>query len=129
MIVGLSVSLIPRGAGEPPGWPMPVLGNPHNVPLDLFGVAWKYDPDGDDLIAFKGKTVAAVVNLPNLTINVANGFACGVFALLFTVPRPVPVSAGRCANCRYDLMGNTSGVCPECGTVARRVPGGDEEGP
>ena len=23
---------------------------------------------------------------------------------------------GRCSNCRYDLTGNISGVCPECGT-------------
>jgi ABC-type ATPase with predicted acetyltransferase domain len=25
-------------------------------------------------------------------------------------------AAGRCAECGYDLTGNTSGVCPECGT-------------
>ena len=25
-------------------------------------------------------------------------------------------SPGRCARCRYDLTGNVSGVCPECGT-------------
>jgi len=24
--------------------------------------------------------------------------------------------SGRCANCSYDLTGNTSGTCPECGT-------------
>ena len=24
--------------------------------------------------------------------------------------------AGHCVNCGYDLTGNTSGVCPECGT-------------
>lgn len=24
--------------------------------------------------------------------------------------------AGLCANCGYDLAGNISGVCPECGT-------------
>jgi uncharacterized paraquat-inducible protein A len=23
---------------------------------------------------------------------------------------------GQCAECGYDLTGNTSGVCPECGT-------------
>jgi len=24
--------------------------------------------------------------------------------------------AGHCEQCRYDLTGNVSGVCPECGT-------------
>ncbi len=27
---------------------------------------------------------------------------------------------GRCVRCSYDLTGNTSGVCPECGTVMDR---------
>jgi hypothetical protein len=31
-------------------------------------------------------------------------------------------SAGRCPHCAYDLTGNVSGVCPECGrAVARRT--------
>src|SRR5262249_35007773 len=25
-------------------------------------------------------------------------------------------AAGKCATCTYDLTGNTSGICPECGT-------------
>lgn len=29
--------------------------------------------------------------------------------------------AGRCAKCGYDLQGNTSGVCPECGTPLDNV--------
>ena len=28
--------------------------------------------------------------------------------------RPLP---GHCSRCRYDLTGNSSGVCPECGTT------------
>lgn len=27
---------------------------------------------------------------------------------------------GECAGCRYDLTGNVSGVCPECGTAVDR---------
>jgi len=29
------------------------------------------------------------------------------------------VRAGRCVRCSYNLTGNTSGVCPECGTVIK----------
>ena len=35
----------------------------------------------------------------------------------------------RCFQCDYDLTGNTSGICPECGTSVRRSPqtgGGDD---
>ncbi len=33
------------------------------------------------------------------------------------------VPAGHCWNCRYDLTGNVSGVCPECGKAAFTRPG------
>ena len=29
-------------------------------------------------------------------------------------------AAGRCTYCGYDLTGNVSGVCPECGTPVAR---------
>jgi hypothetical protein len=29
---------------------------------------------------------------------------------------------GRCARCGYDLTGNASGVCPECGAAIERRP-------
>ena len=29
-------------------------------------------------------------------------------------------SPGHCQNCGYDLTGNVSGVCPECGTTVKR---------
>lgn len=38
----------------------------------------------------------------------------GLLFLPFRVPRKtIP---GCCAKCRYDLTGNVSGACPECGT-------------
>ena len=36
-----------------------------------------------------------------------------VSALFWRVDRHVP--PGHCPNCNYDLAGNVSGVCPECG--------------
>ena len=45
-------------------------------------------------------------------------FVLGIIAggLLQRVPR-LPLS-GLCATCSYDLRGNVSGICPECGTRA-----------
>jgi hypothetical protein len=37
-------------------------------------------------------------------------------AILWYRDRRPPV--GRCQWCGYDLMGNVSGVCPECGAAA-----------
>ncbi|HEY3241816.1 MAG TPA: hypothetical protein VGM03_00565 [Phycisphaerae bacterium] len=39
---------------------------------------------------------------------------------------PVPMRAGRCQRCGYDLAGNTSGRCPECGQTTRRVIAAEE---
>jgi hypothetical protein len=52
-----------------------------------------------------------------------------VFAILFGVPcglclsRLVVVEIDHtvCVRCGYDLHGNTSGACPECGTRAEQV--------
>lgn len=37
-------------------------------------------------------------------------------AFLFWLDRR-RIPLGHCQRCRYDLTGNTSGVCPECGTA------------
>jgi hypothetical protein len=31
------------------------------------------------------------------------------------------IAKGQCTSCGYDLTGNTSGVCPECGTPVGRI--------
>jgi hypothetical protein len=36
--------------------------------------------------------------------------------------RPAPVLPGHCRTCGYDLTGNVSGLCPECGTRSASVP-------
>jgi hypothetical protein len=37
--------------------------------------------------------------------------------------RSYRIARGRCAQCGYDLTGNISGVCPECGTVIAKKTG------
>ncbi len=32
------------------------------------------------------------------------------------------IQPGHCQMCGYDLTGNVSGVCPECGTKVERMP-------
>lgn len=41
----------------------------------------------------------------------------GAFVFFHRKARRLP---GYCAKCGYSLIGNTSGVCPECGTAAER---------
>jgi hypothetical protein len=41
--------------------------------------------------------------------------ALPTFVLWWLERRPYP--AGRCQQCRYDLTGNMTGVCPECGVA------------
>ena len=56
--------------------------------------------------------------------GVAFAFASGLLWLRFVTapPRPRRDSHRRCARCQYDLTGNVSGTCPECGTtVAQSV--------
>lgn len=43
----------------------------------------------------------------------------GALACLAALLRRRSVSLGACATCGYDLNGNVSGVCPECGAPAR----------
>lgn len=49
-------------------------------------------------------------------VTAMEGPVPGLVFGLFKSLRPRPT--GRCQKCDYDLTGNTSGICPECGTVA-----------
>ena len=41
--------------------------------------------------------------------------------LLSSLRRAVRSRAGRCRACGYDLTGNTSGICPECGATVNAI--------
>ena len=56
--------------------------------------------------------------------NWAIGFVGGA-VLLFIVFRsrtPLVPGPGHCRKCGYDLTGNTSGICPECGLKTAAFP-------
>jgi hypothetical protein len=55
-------------------------------------------------------------------------FFWAAFGVLFQWPgfRPPP-KPNECPRCRYDLTGNTSGVCPECGTPMEIKPGAEAD--
>ncbi len=55
--------------------------------------------------------IASPVSVP---LGLAFVIAAGITALLFWRDRRFP--AGHCQKCGYDLTGNVSGRCPECGT-------------
>jgi len=40
----------------------------------------------------------------------------GVIVMIVRPPRPKPLGVPVCASCSYNLTGNVSGICPECGT-------------
>ena len=59
-----------------------------------------------------------------LAIGGAVALMIGALHLLYGAPRGETLLRGRrakglCVACGYDLTGNVSGVCPECGTGSR----------
>jgi hypothetical protein len=50
-------------------------------------------------------------------------FVMGIAFTAFARRRARRASEGHCRRCGYDLTGNVSGVCPECGAVAARGAG------
>lgn len=90
----------------------------------LYGVAagipfWAVlGPDSRDLIsiAMRQTTYSSFV-WRYFAFLAALGLACLTIAVLTHRITQVPRFArGRCGHCGYDLTGNLSGACPECGT-------------
>ena len=63
-----------------------------------------------------GKTADGLVYVPFWLLVVATGLPTAI--LWWRDRRP---KAGFCKVCKYDLMGNVSGACPECGTAVENA--------
>ncbi len=64
-----------------------------------------------------------------LVALIAAGLACHVCLTIYArlAWKEVPDDGSQCASCAYDLTGNASGVCPECGTpVAQQAKDGKD---
>ncbi|MBN1512863.1 MAG: hypothetical protein JXB13_12685 [Phycisphaerae bacterium] len=73
------------------------------------------DPNG-----FAG--TLAITILQGVFLNIILAVFMGAVYLLQRAVRPWPIREGFCLGCGYNLTGNVSGVCPECGLAV--VPGG-----
>jgi hypothetical protein len=75
-------------------------------------VWWQGAPAGDVL---RGYAVGLPFYLaPTLAI-------IWIWAAVRRRRRRKAIESGRCPSCGYDLAGNVSGVCPECGVPVERV--------
>lgn len=68
-------------------------------------------------------TCPATYQIHYATLTFVAGLApcCVAFCLLYSARLLVAALSrrrGLCVRCRYDLTGNTTGVCPECGLIA-----------
>jgi hypothetical protein len=71
------------------------------------------------LLARPGPASAASAPLPPAELTIFAGMVVASALVLWLLARwsRVPPDFTRCSACDYDLTGNESGVCPECGTT------------
>ena len=80
----------------------------------------RYDPRGFEFGYWTGNTVLGAgsevrLGVPHLFVIIVGG-TVPLLVVLRTMRRSQRVRSRLCGTCAYDLTGNVSGVCPECGT-------------
>jgi len=108
------------------------VGGPLAIEHGLTGY-WRLKWELDPIFGYDIETSNGILYLwipwPRIDLRIplnwfAGGFALAslVFLITFLRNRRRLIACGACMKCGYDLTGNVSGVCPECG---QRVPGTD----
>lgn len=105
------------------GWLVLSLLGALPLSCGAFGLSHFRPPDSfRDIVVLAGiMAVVAVVILP-VTFLVA--FFISELSASTARRRQGRAARGYCVNCGYDLTGNESGRCPECGERVRRSPSG-----
>ncbi len=111
-----------------------VAHNPYQVLMcdvwfDFYAI-WVWDYVGGALFQLFGVTDPFRVLGDSFELWLCLTFVGGlqwflVAAFFMWLPRLNTSDPNCCAKCSYNLTGNVSGVCPECGTPIERAPGGD----
>lgn len=96
------------------------------------GVEWHYQLAGLNVEkpCLEGEIAPDIICLPELEMDADGGyFILPLWCLLAAVALPLALTGrryrripGLCHRCRYDLRGNVSGVCPECGAPTPVAP-------
>lgn len=115
--LGLLLSATPNGRGNLSlGLPATVWQSPNDFSYWKSTGNWSLSEHWDHFTyRHRGWEVVAVIQLHGLIFNLSLGIVLSMVAYTLLRRRLFRFQAGHCPQCRYDLTGNTSGVCPECG--------------
>ncbi len=122
-LLAVLCSAIPRGPAHG-GWPFAVWSTDRGLwrtdrVLPFWGSEdeWTLTTDWQLVGRDSRGRLSTVFDVNGLVINGVLGASLGIFAYMVVRWRRPPghAAAGRCTECGYDLRGNTTGVCPECG--------------
>lgn len=117
--LGLLLSATPNGRGNLSlGIPATVWKSPHDLSYWRSTGSWSLSEHWDYLTyRHRGWEVVAVIELHGLILNLSLGLILSLATYALFRRRLFRSKAGHSPQCRYDLTGNTSGVCPECGLL------------
>ncbi|MBI5864399.1 MAG: hypothetical protein HZB38_07820 [Planctomycetes bacterium] len=113
--LGVAFVLAPTG-GAAWGWPFEAVTQPHGVPIRE-ATGWSFFPDeAVVLVCSKSAAVVGAIDLRSAAVDWLCGASVAGLILLGLRRRKRRTPEHRaCPQCGYNLTGNISGRCSECG--------------